>query len=65
MDAENPATRPGPDMNDEQQAAAEGVASVDHFRPTGTIAVLVAFVATLILLWLSVYLILIARGVTT
>ena len=37
----------------------------DHFRPTGTMTVLALFVATLILLWLSVYLILIARGVTT
>ena len=37
---------------------------VEHFKPTGTIFLLAAFVATLILFWLSVYLILIARGVT-
>lgn len=35
-----------------------------HFRPTGTIAILAAFVLTLILLWLSVYVILLSRGVT-
>ncbi len=36
----------------------------EHFRPIGTIAILAAFVLTLILLWLSVYVILISRGVT-
>lgn len=36
----------------------------EHFKPTGTIFLLVCFVAALILLWLSVYLILISRGVT-
>ena len=36
----------------------------EHFKPTGTIFILVCFVATLILLWLSVYLILVSRGVT-
>ena len=35
-----------------------------HFRPVGTIFILVMFVAALILLWASVYVILIARGVT-
>lgn len=38
--------------------------SEEHFRPTGTIAILAAFVLTLILLWLSVYVILLSRGVT-
>ena len=38
----------------------------DHeFRPTGTVFILAMFVLTLILLWLSVYVILLSRGVTT
>lgn len=36
----------------------------EEFKPRGTIAIVAMFVATLILLWLSIYLILIARGVT-
>lgn len=36
----------------------------EEFTPRGTIAVVGLFVATLVLLWLSIYLILIARGVT-
>lgn len=36
----------------------------EHFKPTGTIFILVLFVVALILLWLSVYVILISRGVT-
>ena len=36
----------------------------EHFRPTGTIFILVMFVVTLILLWGSVYVILLSRGVT-
>lgn len=36
----------------------------EHFKPTGTIFVLALFVATIILLWGSVYVILLARGVT-
>ncbi len=36
----------------------------EEFVPRGTIAVVALFVATLVLLWLSIYLILIARGVT-
>ena len=39
--------------------------SEEHFRPVGTIFILVLFVAALILLWLSVYVILLSRGVTT
>ena len=35
------------------------------FKPTGTVAVVALFVVVLALLWLSIYLILIARGVTT
>ncbi len=34
------------------------------FKPRGTVAVVVAFTAALFLLWLAVYLILLARGVT-
>ena len=36
----------------------------EHFKPTGTIFVLAVFVATMILLWGSVYVILLSRGVT-
>ena len=36
----------------------------EEFKPRGTVAVVAMFVATLILLWLAIYLILIARGVT-
>ena len=45
--------------------AADAPMSDDDFKPTGTVAVVVLFTATLVLLWLSIYLILIARGVTT
>ena len=38
--------------------------TTEHFKPTGTIFVLAVFVATLFLLWGSVYVILLARGVT-
>jgi hypothetical protein len=37
---------------------------IDDFRPRGTIAILAIFVLTLIILWASVYLILLSRGVT-
>lgn len=36
----------------------------EHFKPTGTIFILAMFIAALILLWASVYVILISRGVT-
>ena len=36
----------------------------EHFKPTGTLFILVLFVATIILLWTSVYVILLSRGVT-
>ncbi|NNF56459.1 MAG: cytochrome c oxidase subunit 2A [Acidimicrobiales bacterium] len=39
--------------------------SEEDFKPRGTVAIVGLFMLTLILLWLSVYLILIARGVTT
>lgn len=43
---------------------ADGALPEEHFKPTGTIFVLVLFVATIILLWASVYVILLSRGVT-
>ena len=48
-------TARAPDAPDEEE----------HFKPHGTVFILVLFVAALILLWLSVYVILISRGVTT
>lgn len=42
----------------------ESDVDVEHFKPTGTIFILVLFVATIILLWASVYVILLSRGVT-
>lgn len=36
----------------------------DEFRPTGTVAILVVFIITLIVLWGSIYLILLQRGGT-
>ena len=38
---------------------------VEHFKPVGTVFILAMFVLTIILLWGSVYLILLSRGVTT
>ena len=37
----------------------------ESFRPTGTVFILAMFVVTLVLLWASVYVILLSRGVTT
>ena len=37
----------------------------EDFKPRGTVAIVALFTVTLALLWLSIYLILIARGVTT
>ncbi|MCB0964035.1 MAG: cytochrome c oxidase subunit 2A [Acidimicrobiales bacterium] len=36
----------------------------EHFKPRGTIFLLACYVAVIILLWISVYLILLSRGVT-
>ena len=36
----------------------------EEFKPKGTLLILAIFVVTLILLWGSVYLILLSRGVT-
>ncbi len=37
----------------------------EHFKPTGTVFILALFVVTIILLWGSVYVILLSRGVTS
>ena len=37
----------------------------EHFKPVGTLFLLAIFVVCLILLWFSVYAILLSRGVTT
>ncbi len=37
---------------------------VEEFHPKGTMVILLLFILTLILLWGSVYLILLSRGVT-
>jgi hypothetical protein len=37
---------------------------VDEFHPRGTLVILVMFIITLIILWASVYFILLSRGVT-
>lgn len=37
----------------------------EHFVPRGTLFILAIFVLALILLWASVYVILLSRGVTT
>ena len=44
-------------------SATEG-SDQEHFRPTGTIFILVCYVVAVILLWVSVYVILLSRGVT-
>ena len=37
---------------------------VEDLRPRGTLVILVLFILTLIILWVSVYMILLSRGVT-
>jgi hypothetical protein len=37
---------------------------MDDFRPRGTMVILVIFILVLIVLWASVYMILLSRGVT-
>lgn len=49
---------------DDQTDGTGEPAHEEHFKPTGTLFVLVLFVATIILLWVSVYVILLSRGVT-
>jgi hypothetical protein len=40
------------------------IGAEEDFKPRGTVAIVALFAGTLVLLWLSIYLILIARGVT-
>lgn len=47
-----------------ERSEGAGALPDEHFKPTGTIFILVLFVATIILLWTSVYVILLSRGVT-
>lgn len=55
---------PSPDVDRDSASAAPETEPEEHFKPVGTVAILAAFVLTLILLWLSVYVILLSRGVT-
>lgn len=48
-------------VTDETEPAADA----EHFKPTGTLFIVAMFVVTMILLWASVYVILLSRGVTT
>lgn len=43
---------------------ARNEADEEEFQPRGTVAILVMFVLAIIILWGSVYVILISRGVT-
>ena len=56
-------TQSGVPSGAEPQTGPTG-ADDEHFKPVGTIFLLAIFVAALILLWASVYVILISRGVT-
>lgn len=49
------------DADDAPESASD---APEHFTPRGTIFLLVCYVAVIILLWISVYLILLSRGVT-
>lgn len=46
-------------------AEVDAPTSEEHFKPVGTLFLLAVFVVVLILLWFSVYAILLSRGVTT
>ena len=48
----------------ERDARPEEDVDEEHFKPVGTIFLLGCFVVALILLWVSVYIILLSRGVT-
>ncbi len=43
----------------------KGNETLDEFKPRGTIALAVAFVALMMLMWFSIYIILLSRGATT
>ena len=52
-------------MTDTHRPSDPAQLEEEHFRPTGTLVILALFVVALILLWLTVYVILLSRGVTT
>lgn len=52
-------------MDDTAVSTDAHAAEEEHFKPTGTIFFVALFVAALILLWASVYVILLSRGATT
>ena len=62
-------TQPGAPSGTEPPADAATGSSAgveeEHFKPVGTMFLLAVFVLTIVLLWASVYVILISRGVTT
>lgn len=58
------ATRRADRVTNTEEPSGDGLPDDEHFRPNGTIFILLLFVAALILLWLSVYVILVSRGVT-
>ena len=57
-------TTPSSESTKSDSSSSADAEVEEHFRPTGTIYILAAFVVALILLWLSVYFILLSRGVT-
>jgi hypothetical protein len=48
------------DPKAEQEVAEEP----GHFVPVGTVAILAVYFAVIVLLWLSVYLVMVSRGTT-
>ena len=46
-------------------ADLDAASTEEHFKPSGTLFLLAIFVVLLVLLWFSVYAILLSRGVTT
>jgi hypothetical protein len=50
--------------NESADVDSAGPAEEEHFKPVGTMFILAMFLGALILLWASVYVILISRGVT-
>lgn len=66
MTATEPSDR-GSDRDPAPGDGADGATSElpDGFRPTGTVFIITLFVVALVLLWASVYVILLSRGVTT
>ncbi len=50
--------------HDDETDDTQDILDEEHFKPTGTVFILVLYVAMIILLWTSVYVILLSRGVT-